>query len=135
MLKKQIKLCSILGASVMSHSIRSDPLCHKTIHTPSQSSSSSSNSGVLRLGNRVNGGLSLVACFDSSNHKTGAIAPQRVRYVDIGLDEEGCTDARLVNGRRSGYIGKPLDFGHPLTEKLAVAVDVDEGIVFSLFLS
>lgn len=136
MLKKQNKLLrSILRASVvMSHTIRSDPFCHRTIHTLSHfssSSSSSPNGGVLRLGNRVNG-LTLVGCFDSSSaaaaaaadHKT---APKRVRYLDIGLGEEGCTDARLVNGRGSNYRGSPLGFPHrSLPDKFVVAVDVDE---------
>ncbi|KAH7574489.1 hypothetical protein ACOSQ2_008880 [Xanthoceras sorbifolium] len=134
MLKKQNKLLSILYTSVMSHTIRSDPFCHRRIHSLSSYSSSSSNGSVLRIRNRVNG-LTLRGCFDS-NHKSaaaadhkaaGALAPQRVRYLDIGVAEGGCTDARLVNGRGSNLRGNPLGFTHnPLPEKFVVAVDVDE---------
>ncbi|TXG61751.1 hypothetical protein EZV62_013114 [Acer yangbiense] len=134
MLNKQNKLRSILYTSVMSHTIRSDPFCYRRIH--SHSSSSSSNGSVLRFRNRLNG-LTLRGCFDSNHssaaaaagadNKAGALAPQRVRYLDIGFAGEGCTDARLVNGRGSNQRGNPLGFTHnPLPEKFVVAVDVDE---------
>ncbi|KAK3213307.1 hypothetical protein Dsin_018013 [Dipteronia sinensis] len=140
MLNKQNKLRSILYTSVMSHTIRSDPFCCRRIHShpsSSSSSSSSSNGSVLRFRNRVKG-LTLRGCFDSNHssaaaaaagadHKAGALAPQRVRYLDIGFAGEGCTDARLVNGHGSNQRGNPLGFTHnPLPEKFVVAVDVDE---------
>ncbi|KDO73725.1 hypothetical protein CISIN_1g019095mg [Citrus sinensis] len=152
MLKKRNQLRSILGQiyyqnrnrnqnqNLMSCAIRSDPIC-KGFHSNVTNNSSdiniinSSSNGFLRFKGKVNNGsLILRGCFDSTNRvnagadqKVGAFAPpQRVPHLEIAA-AEGCTDARLVNGRGSSERGNPLGFfDSHLHGKIVVAVDVDE---------
>lgn len=120
----------------MSSAIRSDPFC-KGFHSRPQSSPLESNIGggsnvnAFRIKPSKVNGLILRGCFDSNkptaaDKKAAAFARQRVRYLDI---EEGCSDTSLFNGRGSNQRGNPLGFiDHTLPEKIAVAVDVDEGM-------
>lgn len=122
---------------MMSYAIRGD-LFYKGFHSRPQSSYLESNSGgggcnvnTFRIKTSQASGFILRGSFDSNyptaaDEKAGAFARQRVRYLDF---EEDCTDASLFNGCGSHQRGYPLGFiDHTLPEKVAVAVDVDEGM-------
>ncbi|KAJ8750645.1 hypothetical protein K2173_015826 [Erythroxylum novogranatense] len=93
------------------------------------------------LGFRTNGGVGLTLKCCSDNHKTNddkrahVLTPhhQSVRYVEARL-EDSCTSVGLINGHTACQGGMPLAFqDYTLTEKVMVAVDVDE--VLGNFLS
>lgn len=122
----------------MSHILGGDSICKgaRSLSHPSFGKSGShensyfgSSSNAFRIKSRLNG-LMLRSCFDSNkltaDKKAGAVA----RYL------VGDTDARLVNGRGSSQTGSPLGFrDNTLPEKIVVAVDVDEGIIYQCLFS
>lgn len=150
--------CHHFRALIMAYMTRNDSFFKGFHNLPQPSMSSSSlvpfykidnvsidNISSVSFGFRIKRGggvgLTLRGCSDSykpgnESRPCAFTAPhhQLVRDLEIGLEDSSksssCNSGLYVNGHRTSQGGKLLGFpDYPLTGKIAVAVDVDEGIL------